>query len=393
MELDQCTDLAALLAQGEENHELARRFGSVASSPPQLEPEALHASYTEDFDAGARDRWDDDAENCSICSALLGRRRLRPRHHCRICGRCVCASCSPNLALMPGSGRELQRACTPCMAVAYKAPALKSRISQLGARLLGLSSASSSARAVPIGSLDAMLVLCEDAIGPLEGMQTQLIASQAEAARFAAEVEQERVRCRHLEARLRSATEEIACLRKRVTSWLDQQEHCDTHAASTCEKDGRLQPASLEEALQDCAASVSRLEALPAPAKGEALATAGTCANEEAWEPNTRHCSLCCASLGKRFWRPRHHCRFCGRCVCGACSRSFIGTANQPWQRCCAKCALAVTQSPWLQQRLARMAEKMACGLGIPTGTSCRGYSLDEVLMRCEEALCLRPGA
>ena len=28
------------------------------------------------------------------------------------------ASCSPNLALMPGSGRELQRACTPCMAVA-----------------------------------------------------------------------------------------------------------------------------------------------------------------------------------------------------------------------------------------------------------------------------------
>ncbi|CAE7213034.1 unnamed protein product, partial [Symbiodinium sp. CCMP2456] len=177
---DQCADLAALLAQGEENHELARRFGSVASSPPQLEPEALHASYTEDFDAGARDRWDDDAENCSICSALLGRRRLRPRHHCRICGRCVCASCSPNLALMPGSGRELQRACTPCMAVAYKAPALKSRISQLGARLLGLSSASSSARAVPIGSLDAMLVLCEDAIGPLEGMQTQLIASQAE---------------------------------------------------------------------------------------------------------------------------------------------------------------------------------------------------------------------
>jgi len=178
-----------------------------------------------------------------------------------------------------------------------------------------------------------------------------------------------------------------------LASWLDQQEHCDTRAASTGEKDGRLQPASLEEALQDCAAAVSRLEGLPASAKGKGIQTAGTCANEEAWEPNTRHCSLCCASLGKRFWRPRHHCRFCGRCVCGACSRSFIGTANQPWQRCCAKCALAVTQSPWLQQRLARMAEKMACGLGIPTGSACRGYSLDEVLMRCEEALCLRPGA
>ena len=24
------------------------------------------------------------------------------------------------------------------------------------------------------------------------------------------------------------------------------------------------------------------------------------------------------------------------------------------------------------------MAEKMACGLGIPTGSACRGYSLDE---------------
>ena len=117
-----------------------------------------------------------------------------------------------------------------------------------------------------------MLVLCEDAIGPLEGRSlshtphiimvisklrylarnadtTHCFASrgawnqpfgscwncwklsQRQAARFAAEVEQdlfwllvcrllgrmseERVRCRHLEARLRSATEEIACLRLR----------------------------------------------------------------------------------------------------------------------------------------------------------------------------------
>ena len=144
----------------------------------------------------------------------------------------------------------------------------------------------------------------------------------------------------------------------------------------TCtSKDGRLQPASLEEvfriagtrigatcvlpgsrqeALQDCAAAVSRQvsfctifhhQNIRTGAKGpKGLAMAryrtagwrgsqrqqkaraskrqashhrtmtllvpttcprnrawnvGTCANEEAWEPNTRHCSLCCASLGK----------------------------------------------------------------------------------------------
>eukprot|EP00913_Durusdinium_trenchii_P010774 g10107.t1 len=82
---------------------------------------ALGASHIEDTAYGAVpccERWDEDSESCSICHVLLGRRRLRLRHHCRICGRCVCGPCSPNMITVPGYSKDLQRACTPCLAIA-----------------------------------------------------------------------------------------------------------------------------------------------------------------------------------------------------------------------------------------------------------------------------------
>ncbi|CAJ1438422.1 unnamed protein product [Effrenium voratum] len=103
-----------------QNESLATtRFSSIASaasSPPRLD-RLVASSASEDLDS--RDRWDEDAASCAICNTLLGRRRLRPRHHCRICGRCVCASCSPSMVAMPGC-KDLQRACSPCLTIAAR---------------------------------------------------------------------------------------------------------------------------------------------------------------------------------------------------------------------------------------------------------------------------------
>jgi hypothetical protein len=58
-----------------------------------------------------------------------------------------------------------------------------------------------------------------------------------------------------------------------------------------------------------------------------------------AWQPNTPTCSMCNAELGKRHFRPRHHCRICGKCVCAACAPNFIALSNMKGpQRACTLC-------------------------------------------------------
>eukprot|EP00913_Durusdinium_trenchii_P010773 g10106.t1 len=93
---------------------------------------------------------------------------------------------------------------------------LKSRLSQLGAKLVSFSSSEPKAMTIPIESLDGMLALCEDACTPLEGLQARLAAAEAEAKR-------EKIRCKRLEARLRSATEGAVGLEKRMLDWLQKE--------------------------------------------------------------------------------------------------------------------------------------------------------------------------
>ncbi|CAJ1365338.1 unnamed protein product [Effrenium voratum] len=361
-----------------QNESLATtRFSSIASaasSPPRLD-RLVASSASEDLDS--RDRWDEDAASCAICNTLLGRRRLRPRHHCRICGRCVCASCSPSMVAMPGC-KDLQRACSPCLTIACRAPAFKSRLSQLGAKLVSL--ASSRAMEIPLGSLDAMLAVCEDALAPLEGLAAQLVEVKLQAKQAAAEAEQERGRARRLEARLKSAAESLAGLSGRLRDWLEG----DGQGCVDKSEDHRLQPISLEEAVLDCTSLVSRVEETPKP-KPKCKPQPTTCEiGSSEWQPNSSECNLCGTTLGKRHLRPRHHCRFCGRCVCGNCSRSSIAGTSQRSQRCCAKCIEPVAESRMLWRRLTRLAE--AISRHSPLTQAC---SLDQVLQECEAALAL----
>mmetsp|Transcript_82904 Transcript_82904/g.146398 ORF Transcript_82904/g.146398 Transcript_82904/m.146398 type:complete len:569 (+) Transcript_82904:51-1757(+) len=67
--------------------------------------------------------WEENSSQCSICSSKIGRRNmtLSRRHHCRICGKCVCSTCSPSMIQFE-AGQGLQRACTPCVLSTFSAP-------------------------------------------------------------------------------------------------------------------------------------------------------------------------------------------------------------------------------------------------------------------------------
>eukprot|EP00747_Dinoflagellata_sp_TGD_P087927 gnl/TRDRNA2_/TRDRNA2_163819_c0_seq3.p1 gnl/TRDRNA2_/TRDRNA2_163819_c0~~gnl/TRDRNA2_/TRDRNA2_163819_c0_seq3.p1 ORF type:complete len:275 (-),score=43.19 gnl/TRDRNA2_/TRDRNA2_163819_c0_seq3:152-934(-) len=69
--------------------------------------------------ATCRVEWESDAPNCTLCGTTFDKRCLKLRHHCRICGKNVCAACSPNQVQLEGQ-RRLQRACTPCVTVAMR---------------------------------------------------------------------------------------------------------------------------------------------------------------------------------------------------------------------------------------------------------------------------------
>lgn len=63
--------------------------------------------------------WEDNTDTCGRCGVGIGKRRLRLRHHCRMCGKCVCARCAPNFVTLGTQGQESvpapQRVCTHCV--------------------------------------------------------------------------------------------------------------------------------------------------------------------------------------------------------------------------------------------------------------------------------------
>jgi len=121
--------------------------------------------------------WEDKASRCTICDVRLGKRFLKPRHHCRICGKSVCSSCSPSSVYFEGE-KNLQRTCTPCVSSVQQVPALKRRVSQLAERLSVISGGSSR----PGGEIQAPEDL-EQAVSKcesvLEDMQAQGTSQQA----------------------------------------------------------------------------------------------------------------------------------------------------------------------------------------------------------------------
>mmetsp|Transcript_75600 Transcript_75600/g.179662 ORF Transcript_75600/g.179662 Transcript_75600/m.179662 type:complete len:290 (+) Transcript_75600:69-938(+) len=110
---------------------------------------------------------------CSICNAKLGKRFLRPRHHCRLCDRLVCGQCSP--ALIPLDGKQgRQIVCMDCTAVVEHQQDLMSRLNCLAARMQNAHAACGvESELLSHGStLAAAVVVCEEEAAKLEHRYT-----------------------------------------------------------------------------------------------------------------------------------------------------------------------------------------------------------------------------
>eukprot|EP00747_Dinoflagellata_sp_TGD_P211863 gnl/TRDRNA2_/TRDRNA2_85036_c0_seq1.p1 gnl/TRDRNA2_/TRDRNA2_85036_c0~~gnl/TRDRNA2_/TRDRNA2_85036_c0_seq1.p1 ORF type:complete len:275 (+),score=32.99 gnl/TRDRNA2_/TRDRNA2_85036_c0_seq1:69-893(+) len=106
------------------------------------------------------------------------------------------------------------------------------------------------------------------------------------------------------------------------------------------------------------------------------------------WQESSQ-CDICGAALGKRNLNPRHHCRICGRSVCGACSPHSVRIDEMfAAQRACTRCIAVAQNVGQLRGRAAALADRLRaihtgtepCGL-VPNGT------LEEAIAACEAAL------
>eukprot|EP00927_Polykrikos_kofoidii_P049127 TRINITY_DN43251_c0_g1_i1.p1 TRINITY_DN43251_c0_g1~~TRINITY_DN43251_c0_g1_i1.p1 ORF type:complete len:462 (-),score=66.24 TRINITY_DN43251_c0_g1_i1:104-1489(-) len=83
----------------------------------QVGESSVLLSREDEDDPAAQLAWESDLENCSICELKFSKRALRVRHHCRMCGRCICSSCSPSTLQIKNVG--LVRTCNVCVDTAF----------------------------------------------------------------------------------------------------------------------------------------------------------------------------------------------------------------------------------------------------------------------------------
>lgn len=154
-----------------------------------------NASYSSEAFGRSRSRISfSEADVCVVCESSLGKRKLNPKHHCRMCGSTVCAKCSQSQIRVDGE-KSFQRACDPCASNARKTVDLRERLDILATNLNAIGGSRTRFEDNP-GSLEGDVHRCEMTLPALqeerdnhEAAKTQLIAlkSKHEKARALAE--------------------------------------------------------------------------------------------------------------------------------------------------------------------------------------------------------------
>jgi len=297
--------------------------------------------------------WEEDHSQCSLCGCKVGK---LTRHHCRLCGRCVCSSCSPSSVRLDKSS-PARRACNPCVAAAQLVPWVKTRVQQLGWRLWDLAGDDAQLEPGTEVSLEVVLLRCEEALRPLED---RLVAAMSRAGHAEATAALESHAKQELQAEVVQAREFLMKLARQLRAAAGRCSGQESTSVSFAEMSGvddvsrtstlfSSRASSLDDATSSCETSASLvLAALRAACTKSELSADSSAEVQQPlptfgfsgpsfdvegvymkplppcdWEM-ARQCNGCKSKLGKRHLRRRHHCRLCGRSVCATCSPSKV---------------------------------------------------------------------
>lgn len=126
---------------------------------------------------------------------------------------------------------------------------------------------------------------------------------------------------------------------------------------------------------------------------GSRTPTKGTSAegsNAQAhWEADATNCFRCEKVFNRAKMINRHHCRICGKNVCGKCSPSSLQLAGWPApQRVCTTCASVTEQASQLKERVLALSQQLYV-IHDPQAihAAAEAETLDEAIAFCEGAV------
>lgn len=229
----------------------------------------------------------DVKSECAVCGAALGKRKMKPRHHCRVCFQAVCAVCSPNWVKFDNEA-TVQRVCIPCGRNAHRAPALKARLEQVASTIHKVSAPSSPAFSFVdavnehqetghgddggIDTLEDAVMACEFVTSNLQSLFESHVKTKTKITEVEEEAAQQRQACQRLEfvaKRVEDVENEAAQERQARIQLEAKARHakgsCSSiadriHALSGTHSSSRQLAVSLEDALADCDAAIVKLD-------------------------------------------------------------------------------------------------------------------------------------
>jgi len=109
----------------------------------------------------------EEVTSCALCKSRVGKLVLTPRHHCRVCMRTVCGSCSKG-KIRISDQNGLQRVCDECSKDCGQVPVLDSQFSMLTEQLHKLCGYTSADAKPSLDSGLTCIQLVKDAMDDLK---------------------------------------------------------------------------------------------------------------------------------------------------------------------------------------------------------------------------------